>query len=135
MKRSAFIALFLAATLCNVQAFAQFSDSPAVEEQLQEMRFRLNLSEEQLVQMTPILEKSIADRKAILSSYGIDPEAAGGERPGLRKMRAMRKELESVRQNTLKELEPLLSEAQFEEFKALQDERREEMRQRMKEGR
>jgi hypothetical protein len=64
----------------------------------------------------------------------MDPESRQGsaEKPGLRKMRAMRKEMNAVRENTLGELEQILSDEQLEEFKNIQEERQAEMRERMR---
>ena len=50
-------------------------------------------------------------------------------------MKAMRNEMEAVRKKTFAELEQILSAEQLEEFNLIREERRTEMRERMREAR
>ena len=95
---------------------------------------RLGLTAEQIEQVEPVLKESAAARQEILSKYGMDAESRQGsaEKPGLRKMRSMRKEMESVRKSTMDELEGVLSDEQLEEFERIQEERQAEMRERLR---
>ena len=104
------------------------------QERMQQTIERLELTDEQIEQATPVFEKAAAARQAILSNYGIDPESNPGssEKPGLREMRAMRKEMNDLRNETVSELEQILSDEQLEEFKRIQQERQAEMRERMR---
>jgi hypothetical protein len=47
----------------------------------------------------------------------------------------MRSEMEGVRKDTINELEPILSNEQLDEFKLIQQERRAEMKERMRASR
>ena len=51
------------------------SSSDAWEDIFAETKARLNLSEEQVEQITPILQSSFESRRAILQKYGIDIES------------------------------------------------------------
>jgi hypothetical protein len=124
------IALFAIGT----QAKADDDRAAMAQEQMQQTFERLELTDEQIEQVKPVLEASVASMQEILLSYGMDPESRQGsaEKPGFRKMRAMRKEMHAVRENTLAELELVLSDEQLEEFKRIQGERQAEMRERMR---
>ncbi len=50
-------------------------------------------------------------------------------------MRAMKKELDAVRAETLTAVEKILTDEQFKEFKSIQEERRREMRNRLRDSR
>ena len=115
---------------------AETTRTPEAEQRLAQAQARLNLSEEQLDQMAPVLEESLAERRTILSSYGINLDNPGNssQRPGFRQARAMRGELEAVRADTLARLEGILSKEQLDEFKRMQEEQRAEMRERIRGG-
>lgn len=108
-----------------------------LDERMQEAKARLNLSDEQIDRMAPILEDAMSTQRDILTRYGIDPENrnGSGSRPGLRQMRAMKQEMAVVRSDTRTALEPILSEAQMAEFDRMQDERKSQMRERMRSSR
>ena len=72
-----------------------------IEQRFEEIRERLNLTDEQRTAMEPILRRSIAERIGILEKYGVSRN--GGNQPGFRQLRAMRKELEAAREQTERE--------------------------------
>ena len=100
---------------------------------MQEAQARMNLSDAQIDQMAPIMERAMQAQKDIMARYGMDPENrnGSGRRPGLREMRAMKQELAVVRSDTNAALEPILSDAQMAEFQRMQEERKAQMRERM----
>lgn len=100
---------------------------------MQEAQARMNLSDAQIDQMAPIMERAMQAQKDILARYGMDPENrnSSGRRPGLREMRAMKQEMAVVRSDTNTALEPILSDAQMAEFQRMQEERKAQMRERM----
>jgi hypothetical protein len=134
MQRLITAATLIALFAIGTQAKADDDPASTIQEQMQQTFERLELTDEQIEQVKPVLEESAASRQAILLSYGMDPESRQGsaEKPGVRKMRAMRKEMHAVRDNTLAELELILSDEQLEEFKRIQGERQAEMRERMR---
>ena len=118
-------------------AHAADEQRPDPEQRIEQMATRLDLTDEQIDQVTPVLQDSMERQRSILSSYGIDldsPDAQPGKL-GMRKARAMRKELDAVRTDTLDELELILSDEQLAEFERIQEERRTEMRERIRGGR
>jgi hypothetical protein len=114
------------------------SDQEAlVEERLAEAKARLDLSDEQLEQVKPVLEAAAEAQRSVLSRYGIDLEAEGGpeSKLGMREARKLKKDIAKVREKTLEELDEILTDEQLDEFKKLQEERRQEMRKRIRAGR
>jgi Spy/CpxP family protein refolding chaperone len=104
---------------------------------MQEAQARLNLSDAQIDQMAPIMERAMQAQKDIMARYGMDPEDrnGSGSRPGLREMRAMKQEMAVVRSDTRAALEPILSDAQMAEFQRMQEERKAQMRERVRSSR
>ncbi|MEL7538817.1 MAG: hypothetical protein AAFM91_17355 [Pseudomonadota bacterium] len=112
---------------------AQEIDPAVIEQHMANTRERLSLSDAQVEQMAPIIEKSVAEQQEILLKYGVDPSNPGGASTsiGFRKARSMRHELEAVRETTVRSLEGILTAEQLAEFNLMQEERRAEMRKRM----
>jgi hypothetical protein len=108
-----------------------------LEGRMQEAQARLNLSDAQIDQMAPIMERAMQAQKDIMARYGMDPEDrnGSGSRPGLREMRAMNQEMEVVRSDTRAALEPILTDAQMAEFQRMQEERKAQMRERVRSSR
>ena len=122
--------------LC-LPALAQDDRALQAEERIQALIERLQLTEEQIDEVRPVLEESAAAQQRILSTYGLDPESrqSAAERPGRRQLMTMRKEMNAVREKTMAKLEQSLSDEQLAEFERIQEERRAEMRERMRSGR
>ena len=119
-------------------ATAQEEDRAAqLAEYIAETRARTNLTDEQVEQFTPVIEAHLEAMAAVLGEYGIDLQNRSGERKRLklRKMRALRKDLDAVRADTAEKLSAILSEEQMEEYKKIQAERKAELRARLKEQR
>ena len=134
MTRLLTAAFLTTLALVSTPSLAQEDRAAQVEQRIEEARTRLDLTDEQLDRMAPVLEESMEARRRILSSYGIDLERRSGSagRLGLRQARAMRQELETVRVDMLNELEAILNDDQLDEFKRIQQERKAEMRDRIR---
>jgi len=134
MKRLLSNTVIVTLALISPFALASSDRMAQVEQRMEEARERLNLSDEQLDQMTPVIEESMRKRRAILSSYGIDSENRKNVKGklGLRKALAMKKELDEVRADTLQGLDGVLTDEQLQEFKLMQAERQSEMRERIR---
>lgn len=104
----------------------------AIEERLAEARARLDLTDEQAAAIEPIVADSLAQQRAVLERYGIDPESRGSRRGNFRTLRRMRSEMEAIRADTLAQLQGILTAEQLDEFSALQEERRAELRERVR---
>ena len=124
MKQLLSKAAILSLVLISPFALANSDRMAQVEQRMEEARERLNLSDEQMDQMTPVLAESMEKRREILSSYGIDPENSANAKGklGLRKALAMKKELNAIRTDTLRALDDVLTDEQLEEFKLMQAE-------------
>jgi hypothetical protein len=127
------IALVLASPLST----ASEDRAAELKERMQEAQARLNLSDAQIAQMTPIVERTMQAQKEIMARYGVDPEnlGASGRQRSPREMRAMNQEMEVVQSDTRAALEPILSDAQMAEYQRMQEERKAEMRERVRSSR
>ena len=137
MSKAIFVAVTFMVILAASPASGQESQVTDAGFRLEQVAARLALSDEQKEALTPVLENTMSAQHDILASYGIDIE--NGERPaqglGIRNARAMKRELDAVRADTLETVSGILSAEQFEEFKRIQAERQTEMRERIKGGR
>lgn len=118
--------------------YAQETPADGLMQRLSETRLRLNLSDNQVEQLKPVVESSVSTQRVILEKYGIDISGSAensGSRVGLRDARKLGNELESVRADTLSKLEPILSDEQLAEYKVIQAERRDAIRQRIRDRR
>ena len=123
-----FIALFCPLILAGPEQALQ------PEQFLEQTKATLGLTESQVEQMAPVLQKAMERQQSILSSYGIDlvGESAPAQTLGIRKAMGMKQKLDVVRADTLAEVEDILTEEQFAEFKRLQRERQAKMRERIR---
>jgi Spy/CpxP family protein refolding chaperone len=129
--------LLLGLTLATplVLAAPTAEQSAQLEERLSEVRARLELTDDQVARLEPIMAASLDRQFAVLERYGIDPTGAGGGRPNPRTARQLKREMDAVRSETLAQLEEILTAEQLAEFAAIQEERKREMRERMRGGR
>lgn len=137
MKQFWVLAALIAMLAVGSPAIAEDDRAAQAQEQIEQTIERLALTDEQIERVQPILEESRASQQAIMAKYGVDPEsrAGSGMKLGPRQARAMRKELNEVQADTNAELEKLLSAEQIEEFKVIQQERSDQMRERLRSSR
>jgi len=106
-------------------------------EKLEETKVRLNLTDDQFVSIEPILIEDLAQKNQVLLEHGINLES--GERPtggmNIRKARALANDMGSVREKTIEKLSVYLSDEQIQEYKKIQEENKEKIRERIKESR
>ena len=106
-------------------------------EKLEETKVRLNLTDDQIASIKPILIEDLAQKNQVLLERGIDLES--GKRPtggmNFREARALANDLDSVREETVEKLSVYLSAEQLEEYKKIQKENKEMVRERIKESR
>ena len=97
-------------------------------------RERLSLTDDQAEQLAPILRASRAGQKTVLSAYGIDLAAGNGDGTTLtiREARALKRDLNEVRDDTLEAVNDVLDAEQLEEFERIQAERSAEIRARIR---
>ena len=140
MTRVLITASSLVLLLISSVSHAADDRAAQAEQRIEEAKVRLNLSDEQLEQLAPVLEQSTNAQRTIMASYGIDLDdlndpGAPKQRLGFRQAREMRGEMEAVRANTFGQLEGILTDEQLDEFRRMQEERRAEMRKRIQAGR
>lgn len=81
--------------------------------------------------LEPVLRRSFEHRAEVLQRYGVGRDRS--ERPSLRQARALRNDLEELRKQTEAEVETILDSRQMAEYRKIQEEMREAIRQRIRE--
>lgn len=126
---------FLLLLTLSLTALTANAQTPDLEQQIADMKERLALTDSQSEQIKPIIEESITVRRDVLKKYGIDP--VNGDRESFKKLsfsdkRKLRGELQDAKKTTHKKLEAILSDEQMDEYKDIQKERKEKLREHMK---
>ena len=96
---------------------------------------KLGLTGEQKVQLKPIHEDHFDAQMAVLDKHGFATGNRGDrKRLRLRKLRALRKDLDKISDKTLGRLSGILSSEQLAEFEKIQAQQREQMRNKFRSG-
>ena len=120
--------VLLATLFFTFTAWADESDLSRLKARMQEIGSRLGLTEEQVIQLKPILEGHFDAQMAIFDKYGLNVENRGS-RPDVQTLRALRKDLDENKTKTSKRLSGILSREQLAEFEKIQKEQRQKMRE------
>ncbi len=128
--------LIVSATLTfSFNAQSQETEDPIakLENRIAETKKRLNLTPEQEEQLTPIIEKSMDERLALLEKHGFKrDQGAERKRPSFSQMRALRSDMQELNEQTRESLAKILTEDQLEEWDDIQEENRAQMRERIR---
>ena len=138
MQRFGLALAGLLLTLSPLAVAAELSEEQQakLQERMAETRARLELTDEQVEQMQPVMQSATEAQQAILQRYGIDlDDPSSNKRLGFRDARKLKSDMSKVRSDTVKQLEQILSDEQLKEFKKIQEERRQEIKQRIQAGR
>ena len=131
--------LAIAAIGIASMALAQERDrSGKLRQHLAEARARLKLTDEQIERIRPILRARIRSQAKVLEKHGIDIGDRSGERGsrlGLRQLRQLGRDLDRIREQTAKDLVEVLTDAQIQEYKQIQKERKQALRKRLRQRR
>ncbi len=120
------LATMLLLTACSSHQQRPEIKIPTPEQRLYTLKHRLNLSDEQLEQITPIIEADIAEKSKIMDSF----------EPGDREsMQTAKKKMENLEWETLRDLSDHLSDAQMEAYSDLLKEEEDARKAQMKERR
>jgi hypothetical protein len=124
------IALLLLVSLIVMPTAALCRENPAnavdFQAQLQQTAERLELSDTQLAELTPILRTQFDETRALLERYGLDRYSAA--RLDRRKLLAFSSELNALREATEPQIAAILSKEQMAAYRKIQDEQRARMR-------
>ena len=127
------IVAMLMLALFSPLAYAQTISPQDPEQYFAELQERLELTDEQVDEMRPIVENSRQRQRDVLAGYGIDMESDVAPRIGRRDAMAIRKEMKSIRADMLDQLESVLTESQYEAFAEMQEQQADERRAAMRE--
>jgi hypothetical protein len=128
MKTNILIAIFSALLTCaaNPCAAQQTSDAQRKEQlqqRLQQVKDRLNLTPEQAEQVRPVLTEEVESLRALREKYNQN----GQDR---RTRMKMGRELRSIRSAADDKLKKILSKQQMDEWKKIREEWRQDLRER-----
>ncbi len=94
---------------------------------------RLNLTDEQSEKFEPIILYQWEKRLAVMKKHGINRDSSLSEKKiGLRQLRAVKKEMDKINKEIEKQLANILSKEQMDEYNNIQEEKRVEMRMRLR---
>lgn len=124
--RNRFLASIACVLLMSTVPFAgahaqnvRHTEGRSPDQIMADMKSRLGLTEDQEARIRPILENEFVKRHAIIEKY------QGQGRQG---RSSLRNELQQLRSSTDHQLEPILTKAQMEEYRKMQEEARQKMR-------
>ena len=141
MKKIFLVLMFLisvsvfskANSLIDDKYIDEYSLSKEQEVYLNLMISRLKLTDNQNDQLMPIFLDIFQKRQSIMKKNGVDIKSrSSGERIGMKQLRSIKKEMDKLNKQTMKQLEKVLSKVQLNEYKKLQEEQRNEMRNRLR---
>ena len=109
----------------------------AFQQRLEEARTRLDLTDEQVEQVRPILRTGFEALLDVLQEHGIDLQAGSGGagRLGFLRLRRVQRDLNAAREQTLEDLDDVLTDEQIETYREIQEENRQAMRARLRQRR
>lgn len=125
------VVAFITTTLLSVSAQRQMGSPGEVEtleEELARFTERLALSDKQVKQIQPILLEARREMSALMEDIHSRPPSSRSA------MQSIQLQMAALRKHTEQELEGVFTEEQMEEYKKMQDERRENMRGRKNGG-
>lgn len=125
------VATFITTALLSVSAQRQMGSPGEVEtleEELARFTERLALSDKQVKQIQPILLEARREMSALMEDIHSRPPSSRSA------MQSIQLQMAALRKHTEQELEGVFTEEQMEEYKKMQDERRENMRGRKNGG-
>ena len=100
---------------------------------LNSMIGRLKPTDNQNDQLMPIFLDIFQKRQSIMKKNGVDLKSrSSGERIGMKQLRSIKKEMDKLNKQTMKQLKKVLSKEQLNEYKKFQKEQRDEMRNRLR---
>ena len=116
------------------EATAQTDEQEQVaelDERVEEFKTRLDLTPDQVERIRPILAESMEQIGAALKEAGVDSDGGGASELSRRKRIRLGRTIRGLQEEVGERMSEVLSDAQMEEYKKMQEERREELRARM----
>ena len=119
------------------QEEAQTEQSEELRRRLEEARTRLDLTDEQVERVNPILRAGFEALQGVLQEHGVDlRDGAGGLNGlGFRQLRRLQRDLNAAREQTLEDLDAVLTDEQLETYQEMQEENQQAMRERLRQRR
>lgn len=135
-----FLAALLAPSALPAQSAEPADSAPEqaraqTESFFEDLIVELELSDEQAAEVRAIFAANEPERAALLDEMQAIRESGGSRRQRFGRMRDLRSEMQRQQQATRSELAEVLDDEQLDHFDAIMQARREEMRDRIREGR
>lgn len=143
MKNGIVLTILFGLMASLTTSLAQQVDSDQIAEfeaRIGQTKQRLNLTDEQVAKIKPVLISRAEASMLVLEENGIDltvpreqrEQREQRERPGFRQMQAIAKELLAIREESAEEMAEILSEEQMQEYRKIQKESRAKLRERIR---
>lgn len=137
MKNGIVLTILFGLMASLTTSLAQQVDSDQIAEfeaRIGQTKQRLNLTDEQVAKIKPVLISRAEASMLVLEENGIDLTVPREqrERPGFRQMQAIAKELLAIREESAEEMAEILSEEQMQEYRKIQKESRAKLRERIR---
>lgn len=121
------VILVLTFSLASVSAHAFEIES--ARDSLVAVKERLNLTEQQIVLLMPIIDDAIDERMRLLDTHGFKPFCQKNNDFTFTKLRQIRGDFKALRLDTRTQVETILSDEQMLEWDKIQLERRERIQE------
>lgn len=136
------VAFLLAAVVTSATGQEDTTQADRIDQfeaRMVESKERLNLTDEQVERVKPIIRSSLEATLLVLEEHGVDLEqrAEGntGKRLSFRELRSVGRDMKKIRAKELDELSEVLDDEQLAEYESIQEERRNELRAKIRERR
>lgn len=129
----AIVLALLFAPLTGLAASVDPARAEAIRAEFLAIQEQIDLTDEQRAQLEPILAEHAEAARAVLAEHGIDPAAGrSGGHADPRKLRALAKDLQPLREETDRKIATILTPDQLATYRAIQEEQRAAMRDKLR---
>ena len=123
-----FLLLFFVGPVWAQELEPNEAQQKMIDELMQESKDRLQLTGDQLVAVEEILQSSFAEREGLKEKYGMNPLDPDFKRPKRKTAKSFRSDMESLTEETAKQLAAHLTAEQMAIWGELEKERADRMR-------
>lgn len=107
--------------------------SESIRQEISSYKEMLNLKDEQIDQLSSVLETSINDRNKLLKKYGIDINTDRKVRLNFRNKLALKKDLDKFKANYKQQVSSILNDEQMSKWQTIQTEKQAKFRLKIQE--
>ncbi|AEV39861.1 hypothetical protein PSE_p0279 (plasmid) [Pseudovibrio sp. FO-BEG1] len=125
-----FKAIALSLSVLFATPLVAYADPGKGQQRMEMMAERLQLTDAQKEKVSPIMQQAMEERRAILKGAGIER----GKKPTIAQLREVRGPMQESREKLDQQMAQVLSTEQMATFREMQQEMRDKMRKKFREG-